>query len=200
MLSRRKPLGFTLVELLVGMALMAALMLIAVPNFSTWLQNTQIRTASEAVLNGVHLARAEAVRRNVPVIFQMTSTLDNTCTVSTSGKNWVVSLDPVAGLCGTPPSADLSASAAGRIVQVRSSTDGSKNATVEASQASITFNGLGRPTAGAGMNVTVRNPTGGSCNPGGPMRCMRVTVSSMGQVRLCDPQAASAASGNPQGC
>src|ERR1700752_2884648 len=119
MLSRRKPRGFTLVELLVGMALMAALMLIAAPNFATWLQNTQIRTASEAVLNGVHLARAEAVRRNTPVIFQMTSTLDNTCAVSTSGRNWVVSLDPVAGVCGTAPSADLAASAAGRIVQKR---------------------------------------------------------------------------------
>ena len=199
MLSRPEPRGFTIIELMVGVALMATLMLIAAPNFSTWLQNTQIRTAAEATLNGLHLARAEAVRRNTPVIFQMTSTLDNSCALSTTGTNWVVSLDPVAGSCGTAPSADLATPGAGRIVQVRASGDGSKNATIQASQSSITFNGLGRPTT-AGMTVAIRNPTGGSCAPTGPMRCMQVAVSSMGQVRLCDPQAPSALSGNPQGC
>ena len=182
------------------MGLMAALMLIAVPSFSTWLQNTQIRTAAEAILNGVQLARAEAVRRNTPVIFQMTTTLDGSCALSTSGTNWVVSLDSAAGKCGVAPSADLPVPVSPRTIQKRASGDGSKNALVLASQSSLTFNGLGRPTAAAGMNVTVTNTTGGACAPGGPMHCMQVAVSSMGQVRLCDPQAASAAGGNPQGC
>jgi len=199
MLSRPKAQGFTIVELLVGMGLMAALMLIAVPSFSTWMQNTQIRTAAEAILNGVQLARAEAVRRNAPVIFQMTTTLDSSCALSTTGTNWIISLDAAAGKCDVVPSADLPVPVSPRTIQKRASGDGSKNALIMASQSSLTFNGLGRPTP-AGMSVTVTNTTGGSCAPSGPMHCMQVAVSSMGQVRLCDPQAASAASGNPQGC
>lgn len=202
MLRRRAPRGFTLVELLVGIALMAALMLLGIPSFSAWLQGSQIRTAAEAIENGVQLARAEAVRRNAPVNFQLTTTLDSTCARSVTGTNWVVSLDDPTGQCNAAPSADLAVPVAPRIVQVRPGTDGSKNATILASQSSITFNGLGRVTPVPAGNITIdiKNPTGGACAAlGGPMRCMQVNVSATGQVRLCDPRF-SASNTNPQGC
>jgi type IV fimbrial biogenesis protein FimT len=200
MLKPRDQRGFTLIELLVGIVIMAALAMLAGPNFATWLQNTQIRTAAEAVQNGVHLARAEAVRRNTPVIFQLTSTLDNTCTLSTAGKNWVVSLDAATSSCGSAPTADLAVPVAPRIIQTRAGSDGSKNAVVSAGQSSITFNGLGRvtPVPAGNIAIDISNPTGGTCAASsGPMRCMRVVVSTSGQVRLCDPRLASS---DPQGC
>lgn len=200
MLKPRGQRGFTLIELLVGIVIMAALAMLAGPNFATWLQNTQIRTAAEAIQNGIHLARAEAVRRNTPVIFQLTSTLDNTCTLSTAGKNWVVSLDSVAGSCGASPSADLATPTAPRIVQVRPGTDGSKNAVVAAGQSSIAFNALGRvtPVPAGNIDINISNPTGGTCAASsGPMRCMRVVVTATGQVRLCDPARPST---DIQGC
>jgi len=203
MLSRPIPRGFTLVELLVGMAVLAVLAMIAGPSFSSWLQNVQIRTAAEAIQNGVHLARAEAVRRNTQVIFQLTSSLDNTCALSTTGTNWVVSLDSAAAQCAAAPSADLAAPVAPRIIQKRAGTDGSSNAVIAASQSNIIFNGLGRvtPVPAGTININISNPNGGACaglaGAGGPMRCMRVEVSPSGQVRLCDPRFAST---DPQGC
>jgi len=200
MLKARGQRGFTLIELLVGIVIMAALAMLAGPNFATWLQNTQIRTAAEAIQNGIHLARAEAVRRNTPVIFQLTSTLDNTCTLSTAGKNWVVSLDAVAGSCGATPTADWPTPTAPRIVQVRPGTDGSKNAVVAAGQSSIAFNPLGRvtPVPAGNIAIDISNPTGGTCAASsGPMRCMRVMVTATGQVRLCDPARPST---DIQGC
>lgn len=204
MLRRRVAPGFTLIELLVGIALMAALMLLGIPSFSSWLQSSQIRTAADAIENGVHLARAEAVRRNTPVNFQLTTTLDSTCARSVTGANWVISLDDPTGQCNAAPSADLAVPVAPRIVQVRPGTDGSKNATILASQSTITFNGLGRVTPVPAGNITIdiKNPNGGACaglnGAGGPMRCMQVNVSATGQVRLCDPR--FSASANPQGC
>lgn len=197
MLIQIRPRGFTLVELLIGLAITATLILMAVPSFSIWLQNTQIRTAAEAIQNGVQLARAEAVRRNTSVIFQLTSTLDNSCALSTSGTNWVVSLDSAVGSCGAAPSADLASPTAPRIIQTRSGIEGSRNSTVLSTQSSITFTGLGRTSAGATLSADISNPLGGSCAPAGPMRCMRLVVSSAGQTRMCDP---AAVAGSTQGC
>ena len=187
MLRPARARGFTVIELMVGLALMAALMFIAIPTFTTWLQNIQIRAASDAFLNGLQLARAEAVRRNQPVRFQLTSTLDNSCALSTAGTNWVVSLDSAVGSCGAAPSADTAAIAPPRIVQARSSNEGSRNAVVASNISSLTFNGLGRPVGGVTLQADISNPTGGACSPGGQMRCMRLLVSTTGQVRMCDP-------------
>jgi type IV fimbrial biogenesis protein FimT len=211
-LTRRRPRGFTIIELMVTVAVLALLMLLGAPSFATWLQNSQIRTAAEGVLAGVQLARAEAVRRNMPVRFQLTDDLTAACALSNTGRNWVVSLFDVAGKCDQAPSADTNSAGAGdpRIVRVRAAGEGSPNAGVTAvdtganARACINFNGLGRQipcAAGAntlGLNIDVTNPNGGSCvADGGPMRCLRVVVSPAGQVRMCDPQFGAA---DPMGC
>ena len=59
----RQQSGVTLIELVVGLAVFAILLGIAIPNFSTFIQNSKIRTSAEAIQNGLSLARVEAVRR-----------------------------------------------------------------------------------------------------------------------------------------
>lgn len=199
MLKRTMELGFTLIELMVGLAIFAFLMVMGAPSFATWVQNSHIRTATEAIQNGIHLARAEAVRRNMPVRFQLVDNLTVSCALSTSGRNWVVSLDSAAGNCDASPTADLAAPTTPRIIQVRAGSEGSANAVVAADQSSITFNGLGRATGASATTVNITNPTGGSCYlASGPMRCMRIVVSAAGQVRLCDPFISL--SSDAQGC
>ena len=64
MLKRREPRtrGFTLVELLVVVAVLALIILLGLPNLSAWLQNTQIRNSAEAAVSGLQLARAGSHR------------------------------------------------------------------------------------------------------------------------------------------
>jgi type IV fimbrial biogenesis protein FimT len=58
-LERRPPqAGFTLVEMMIAIAIFALLVLAALPEFRIWMQNTQIRTAAEGILNGLQFARA----------------------------------------------------------------------------------------------------------------------------------------------
>jgi len=203
--------GFTILELMVSIALASALMLLGIPGFSAWLQGAQIRTAAEGLQNGLQLARSQAVQRNTTVNFQLMSTLTNTCALSGTSLNWVVSLDSAVGLCASSPSADLATPTAPRIVQVRPVGDGSKNAVMTAKlngaafNGLVAFNGLGRVTPTPAGNITydVSNPTGGTClAAGGKMRCLRVEVSASGQIRMCDPNLAanSASSPDPQGC
>ncbi len=62
----------TVVELAVVMAVAAVLYSQAVPMFSNWIGNAQTRTAAESILNGLQLARVEAMRRNRMVQFVVT--------------------------------------------------------------------------------------------------------------------------------
>lgn len=198
----------SLVELVVGLVIIGVLLALAAPNYSAWVQNTKVRTTAEAMLNGVQLARAEAVRRNSQIRFYLTDTLTAACVASAAGTNWVVSFDDPTGLCDIPPmvdnpNVDPATLAAPRIIQLRSSNEGSTGITVAASQSSIIFNGLGRitPVPGATITIDMSNPAAGACaalgGGGGPVRCMRVAISSGGQVRLCDPARASS---DPVGC
>ena len=186
--------GMSLIELMIGIVVLGILLALGAPTFSRWTQSSQIRNAAEAIHNGLMLARAEAVRRNTAVRFQLVTTTTSACALSDTGANWVVSLDSPAGACDAAPSDNV----APRIVQVRSAAEGSRNAAVDAGGVSlITFNGTGQATGGAPAAINVTNPTGGACAAGGPMRCMRVTVATGGQIRMCDP---ARAADDPQGC
>ena len=195
--------GMSLIELMVGVTIVAVLFALGAPSFNNWIQSAQIRTAAEAFQNGLTLARGEAVRRNSNVRFSLTDTADNSCNVAATGTNWVISQDDPTGACATPADEIV----APRIIQLRAGAEGSKNAQVVAGQSSIIFNGLGRvtplPPAGADANgeiqININNDLiGGPCAAaGGPMRCLRVVVSPGGQVRMCDPMFARP---DPQGC
>ena len=194
MLSRRTPeRGFSLIELMVVMAVMAMMMMMAAPSFSVWIANSRIRVTAESVLSGLQAAKAEAVSRNTRVRFQLTTTLDNTCLLSTTGVNWVINLDPnvnaseVEGLCATP----ASPLAAPFILQTRPAAAGSGATAVAATASSLVFNGLGRiapPLPAGNITIDINNPAGGTCFAvGGELTCLRIVITPAGQVRMCDP-------------
>ncbi len=187
----KRPLtsaGFTLIELMIGLTVLGMLLMIGLPSLATWIQNTQIRTAAEGMQSGLQLARAEALRRNTSVRFQLVDTLTSACALSATGTNWVVSLADTTGACQQAPS-DTTAP---QIIQKKASAEGAPNANIAATGGtSVTFNGIGRViNVGPLTRVDITNARGGACKTAGadePMRCLRVAVSSAGQVRMCDP-------------
>ncbi|MDO4878152.1 MAG: GspH/FimT family pseudopilin [Neisseria sp.] len=64
---KSKHKGFTLIELMVVIAIAAIMMAIAIPNFSEWIARRRVAAAAEQVANLMRVARAEAVRLNKPV-------------------------------------------------------------------------------------------------------------------------------------
>jgi type IV fimbrial biogenesis protein FimT len=165
--------GFSLIELMIVLAIMGLLLVLGVPSFSLLLQNAQVRTAAESVENGLNLARTEAVRRNARVSFNLNTPSSNDWTVS------VVST--------------------GAQVQQRTNAGSTANAVIAGSQDVVTFNGLGRvtPPPGDPIVFTVTNPTAGDCQITGPVRCLDVTVLFGGKIKLCDPAVAAA---DPRAC
>jgi len=182
--------GFTIVEIMVALTILSILLMLGVPAFATYLQNAKLRSAAESLYAGVQLARAEAVRRNVPVQIVLTNDIPGpataaTANLGTSAPNWLVrAQNPVGG--------------AFTFIEGKSGLEGTGQGAgstpttqIVGSVASITFNGFGRANAAATFDYS--NPTGGACAPTGPMRCLRIVVAIGGQARLCDPAATAAA-------
>lgn len=63
--------GFTLVELVISISILAVLAALATPSYRVWMENTRIRTAAESIQAGLQKARVEALRRNLPVQFNL---------------------------------------------------------------------------------------------------------------------------------
>ena len=70
--------GFTLIELMIVIALIAIISGIAVPNYQSTMQSTREASARNSLVGALNLARSEAVTRNVTV------------TVTTVGSTWTV--------------------------------------------------------------------------------------------------------------
>ena len=167
--SRKKYLlirGFTLVELMVTLAVLAVLIGIALPSFSSWLRNIEIRNAAESVLNGVQRARAEAVGRNASVAF-----------VLSENSSWAINLVST-----------------GAAIESRSAADGSQNVTRTVTpnpSSTVTFSNLGVVIANADASAQLQQ-----IDFSGPSatRSLRVTIGVGGNARMCDPNLATGSS------
>lgn len=184
-----------LIEVIVALAIVSFLLSAGAPSMLDWIQNVQIRSAAETIASGLQLARAEALRRNADFRFQFTSSLDNGCVLSAASVHWVVSRWDPTGACGAAPSDTV----APRIVQTSSAGETAGNVRVTADQAVVIFSGLGvQRLPGSLVKIDIVSFSAACAGDGGAAHCLRVLVSPLGQIRLCDP--ALAASGDPQGC
>lgn len=61
---RGRERGFTLVELLITMTVAVVLIMIAVPSFKSLTLSNKLNTTANDIVNAIHVARMEAVKRN----------------------------------------------------------------------------------------------------------------------------------------
>ncbi len=190
---KRSHRGFSLVEMLIGLAILGLLMALGLPQYATFISNARLRATAEGITNGLNLARAEAVKRNTRVELVFTDdepleALVNTVVASTTGINWVVrawvpatnSYDFIEGKLDAEGSGKTGASG----VTVTTVTAGVYDGTV-------TFTGFGALNSAQLISFQVTYPAAGACDTvatQGPLRCLNVNVSPGGQIRICDPK------------
>ena len=205
--------GFTLIELMISLAVLGVLISLGAPGFVEWLQNQQIRGVAEATLNGLQVARGEAVRSNTPVRFQLVSDLTSDCVLASDSVtapvsvSWVVSLRDPTNKCDTK--ADPADPANPQIVQSRTSAEGSPNARATSvfvpsppgppaqAASTVTFAALGNVVANADATPSINKIDVTNINVTGATRPLRIIVNPGGSMRMCDPALALP---EPRGC
>lgn len=60
--------GFTLIELMVTVAVVSILAMVAVPSFVAYQRNSELTSAANSLLAAVNTARSEAMKRNLKVL------------------------------------------------------------------------------------------------------------------------------------
>lgn len=72
-LNGRTQEGFSLIELIVIIAVIALLLAIGIPNFTEWRGNQNLKTAAREVVSSFQFARMEAARRDATVTIRITT-------------------------------------------------------------------------------------------------------------------------------
>jgi type IV fimbrial biogenesis protein FimT len=88
--------GFTIIELMITLTLVAILAAIAVPNMQTFVLNSRISSTAQELLRSIQTARTEAIKRQTPVaVCASTNPTATSPTCATSGTvtGWIVFQD-----------------------------------------------------------------------------------------------------------
>lgn len=146
-MSTARSAGFSLIELLIGLAIAALLVMLAIPGYSVWIADAQIRNGAESIASGARYAQGQAIARNTRIDFILDPT------TATGGWQAVQTSD-------------------GTVLQQGTFAEGANLASfavLPVGETTVSFDGLGRITKvdafgnlqpWSGMQVTVASATG----------------------------------------
>lgn len=173
MFPKRYSAGFSLVELMVAVAIITLLAAVAAPSYQAWIENSRIRTAAESILNGLQKARSEALLRNTRVQF----ILDD------NSSSWHIECVDAAKCPGWPGETRSSGEGSAQGISVTDAGGGT----------TVIFNNLGIKSGGDLTQIVVDSFAIDSEDT----RDLQIDVGSNGVVRMCDPNASAS---DPRKC
>lgn len=164
--------GFTLVELMVTIAVVAIFATLAFPSFQSTLRSNRVATASNEMLASLSLARMEAIRSTKPAVI-CASNADGSACGTDWNQGWIVWVD------ANGDSTRQSGEAVVRYVQPHPRLSFSVASSGSASTDTIRFDSRGRPNNGTSTRVITLKPE--DC-PAGLKMEREMTLSPVGQV------------------
>lgn len=91
--TSRRISGFTIVELMITLAVSAILMAVAVPSFNQMIMTSRLTAQANELVSAINLARSEAIKRNASISLCRVNTATATACAAQSAnwQHWIVS-------------------------------------------------------------------------------------------------------------
>lgn len=188
LMSARHSNGFTLVELMVTVSVMAILSAIALPSFQTLMAENRASAKTIELAAAIKTAQSEALRRNRQVVFTLTKSPNPTVslesisgTPNTTGLNWATAALKLAG-------SDASVSAY-EVIGIGGFSDGTADVVIKASTAAVCILPDGSLKANTATGITNATCTTANATflvkPARGDKRWQVRVSPMGNISNC---------------
>ena len=155
--------GFTLVELMVAIAVLSIILTVAVPSITSMRDRNRVRAAAEAVYAHLQFARSESIKQ------------DRNLTVRVAtGTNWCLGISNSSG-CDCQITNSCQFGPAGGLLERNLSGNDFSDITLTSNQSNISFDSR----RGIDLNPGTITLTGGN------LLAISVIHSSRGRIRLC---------------
>ena len=185
----KKNAGFTLIELMITLAIVAILLTVGVPSLKTFMQGNQLVASTNELVSALHVARSEAIKLNAKVSI-CSSSNGTSCSGSSSWKEgWIVFVDADGDLNGT----GVACAAIGTDCLLRIHAGFNDNQLtvkgVDSNNAAITsiiFTSRGLPKAGNGASKSGAFSLCSLNDTGNTIRSRAVVLGLPGRVRVSD--------------
>ena len=171
--------GFTLIELMITIAIASILMTLAVPSFSLMINNSKITSATNEFIGSLNLARSEALKRSSDVSVCKSNTAFTACdttaaTFTTNG--WLVFTDCNANgvVDKTTATAACTDGGVDTILKVGESNDSVK---IEVGIDYVTYNLSGRIDGGGLPSFVVKTTSSNAS-----VKKNKITINRIGRV------------------
>lgn len=154
--------GFSLVELMVAVAIMAILAGIAAPSFVSMIAQSRATSQTNDLIGAVQFARSEAIKRNQAVtVCRAASSEASVCASGSTWEHWIVvnSVGTVLRRASVPGGGTLKLSST-------------------LTNASVSFGGSGLANIGVGADSLV------ICTPSGEDNIITITIGVAGRTNL----------------
>ena len=175
----RSNIGFTLIEMIATVAVLAVLVTVGIPSFQETIDKRRLTGAAEQLQADLQYARSEAIKRNGNVFVSFTLV---------SGTDWCYGMSSTTATCNCNTATSCQLDGVEKVVN----EDGFRN--ISLGVASITGNNLNfEPRRGlvsvnsnatpiATGSVTLTSNIGTTS-----AKVLRIDVSRLGRVKLCSP-------------
>lgn len=183
MLSRTlKQQGFTAIELMVTLSVLAIMSALALPGFQTFMAENRARGKSIELMGALQTAQSEAKTRNRQVVFTFTNSPlpSASLTGSTTGKSWATA------------SLSLATGGAHEVISVGGGQDTTADVAMTPDASAVCFlpdgsikNNTTTGITGASCDVDSSNGTNFLVKPSRGDKAWQVSISPAGKISTC---------------